>query len=61
VNDWAGFMLQTEKHLREANKLLIDHPAAAPFTQEQREAINNHLYEAIYGLTQVHAWVHDRR
>jgi hypothetical protein len=61
MKDWAGFMLQTEKHLREVNRLLIDHPAAAPFNQAQREEINNHLYQAIHGLTQVHAWIHDRR
>lgn len=61
MNDWAGFMLQTEKHLREVNKLLIDHPAAASFTPEQYAQISSHLYKAIHGLTQVHAWIHDRR
>lgn len=61
MRDWAGFMLQTEKHLREVNKRLTDHPAAAPFTPAQRDELSQHLIDAIYGLTQIHAWVHDRR
>ena len=61
MRDWAGFMLQTEKHLREANRLLIDHPAAASFTLEQREEIFMHIAEAASNLVKVMGWVNDRR